>query len=154
MHLVAASIRETGARRLARAFLPLALLAVCSVGGFALGSLAGAVVIGVVVGSALVALAFLAMAQSAVRHAAGWPSAGGWRAAGAAWIVPWGWGVWVLVAAAVLPGRRALAAGEWAELGVALACGLLAARVLRDSLRIGELRLLAETMIVPAPEES
>ena len=154
MHLVAESIRAIAARRLGRAFFPLVLLAVCAVGAFFLGSLEGAVALGMVAGSAVVAAAFLAMAQSAVRLAAGWPATGGWRIAGVAWIVPWAWGLWVLVAAAVLPGRVALAAGAWMQLGVALACGLLAARVLRDSLRIGELRVLAETMIVPAPEET
>jgi hypothetical protein len=150
---VAASIRVIAARRLGRGFLPLAFLAVCAVGGWALGGLSGAVVLGVVLGSPLVAAAFLGMGQSAVRVAAGWPSTGLWAAAGGAWVVPWAWGGWVLVVAGVLPGRVALGEGAWAQLGVAMACGVLAARVLRDSLRIGELRRLAETMIVPAPEE-
>jgi hypothetical protein len=70
-----------------------------------------------------------------------------------AWLVPWAWGLWVLVVAGVLPGRVALGADAWLQLAVALACGVLAARVLRDSVRIGELRGLADAMIVPAPEE-
>ena len=151
--VVAASIRSIAAGRLGRAFLPVGLLVACAGGGFALGSLSGRVVLGMVLGAPLVVGAFLAMGQGAVRHAAGWPSTGLWAVSGAAWLVPWAWGVWVLVVAAVLPGRVALGGAAWPQLGVALACGVLAARVLRDSVRIGELRRLADAMRVPAPEE-
>lgn len=150
---VADSIRATAARRIGRAFLPLALLVAAAVGGFALGSLSGYAAVGVAAGAPVVAVAFLVMGQGAVRLAAGWPSTGPWAVAGAAWVIPWGWALWVLVVAGVLAGRDALAVGAWFHLALATASAVLSARVLRDSLRIGELRRLAETMIVPAPEE-
>jgi hypothetical protein len=151
--VVASSIRAIAAGRLGRAFLPVTLLVACAAAGFALGSLSGRVVLGIVLGAPFVVGALLVMGQGAVRHAAGWPSTGLWAVSGAAWLVPWGWGVWALVVAGVLPGRVALGADAWLQLAVALACGVLAARVLRDSVRIGGLRALADAMIVPAPEE-
>lgn len=151
--VIVASVRQTAAQRLARAFLPLALLDALALAGLVAGAFPGVVVLGVVVGSPFVAAAFLLMGQGAVRLAAGLRASGIWASAGWIWILPWGWALWVLVAGSILPGRTALQTGAWLRLGFALACGLLAVRVLRDGLRIGELRRLAETMAIPAPEE-
>ncbi len=151
--VIVGSVRTLAVRRIGRAFVPLLIGAALGGVGYANGVLSGWVAAAVALGAPLVAGAFLVMGQCAVRRAAGQTPEGGWVLAPFAWVAPWAWGFWLLVAGAILPGRVALERGEWVHLAVVLAIGLVAVRVLRDGLRIGELGALADAMIVPSPEE-
>lgn len=151
--VVAGSVRTLAAQRIGRAFLPLLIGAVLGAVGFATGALTGSVALGAFVGAPAVAGAFLVMGQRAVRRAAGLPASGLWALADFAWVAPWAWGFGLLVLGAILPGRIALQGQEWVHLALHLGVGLVAVRVLRDGVRVGELSTLADVMVVPSAEE-
>lgn len=151
--VVAQAVQSLAARRLGRAFLPLAAAALAGLGGGLAGVWAWPVAVAVAGGAAAVAGAFLVMGLRAVRVALEARPGGVWRWASLARVVPFAWALWILVVPGVGTGRGALAREAWGALVLAAVTMALALRVLLDAHRVGELEALAGTMVVPAPEE-
>ncbi len=151
--VVASAVQSLAARRLGRAFLPLAVTALAGIGGGVAGVWSAPVATTLAVGAAAVAGAFMVMGLRAVRVALETRPGGAWRWAGLARVVPFAWSIWALVVPGVGTGRAALARGAWGGVALAVLTMGLVLRVLLDAHRVGELEALAGTMAVPAPEE-
>lgn len=136
-------VRDLTARRLARAGIPLVLIAALSLVGLVVnpdGPWAA-----VLAGSPAAALGLLALGMRGVVRAYG--GAGGWGAVPAlVWLVPWGWGVFVLGGPGLLELSRALAARSgWAAATSAVFI-VLGIHFLRTSARVGEVARLGGVM--------
>ena len=143
---VGRAIQRLAAARLGRGFVPLALLFLVGVGKLVWGS--GGLVLAL--GAPLSAGAMLVYALRVVERSFG-RRPGAWMSlAGPAWVVPVGFGVWVLG----WLGLRGLAVGGGviAVLAALLFTGL-GAWVLRAWHRILELDVLAETMTLGLTDE-
>jgi len=150
--VVAPVIRDLAARRLARGYLALVVLATVSLAELALrGDVRGAVLL-TLAGTGASGVGMLAMGMNTVRRAFGEPARLWGFGAALGSIVSYLFSVWLFG----FRGLRDLALGDSGLLGVAFALlyfgfGL---RLLRDVLRVGAVRQLAGAMAVPAPEEA
>jgi hypothetical protein len=131
------------ARRLGRAGFPLAVLALTAAAGVVLDpSPHWLAVLG---GAPVAALALLALGMRGVARAYG-AREGGWSAVPAAlWVVPWGYGVYVLGWPGLLALRDAVAGGGRSG-GLAVVTALLGLQVLRTSAKVGEVARLGGVM--------
>jgi hypothetical protein len=144
--IVGRAIQRLAAARLGRGFVPLALLFLMGVGRMLWGS--GGLVLAL--GAPLAAGAMLVHAQRVVQRAFGRPPRAWMSLAGPAWVVPVGFGVWVL---GWLGLRGVAVGGGVISVTSALLFAGLGAWVLRAWHEILELHSLAEAMIPTPPGE-
>lgn len=150
-HVVAPVIRDLTAKRLARSYLALVMLAGVGVVEFALVADARSLALVTLAGAALSGVALLARGMVTVRRAFDLPLSF-WRPAaivGAA--LGWAFGFWLFG----LRGLRELAVGGSGLVSIvfALAYVVFGLRVLRDFIRVGDVARLERVMGMPAPEE-
>jgi hypothetical protein len=101
---------------------------------------------GVVAGAPVAAVALVALGMRGVDRAVG-AEGRGWAAVpGFVWVVPWGYGVFVLGWPGLLLLRDALAAGAPLQGAAGVASSLLGLQVLRTSARVGEVARLGGVM--------
>lgn len=145
-------IRDLAARRLARAYLALVVLAGVCLVEFALRGDPAEVLVPTLVGAAASGLGLLALGMTTVRRAFG-ESVRLWGpAAAVGTAIAYLFGIWLFG----IRGLRELAVGDPGLVGAAfaLAYTLFGLRLLRDVLRVGAVRQLSSAMSVPAPEEA
>lgn len=150
--VVARAVEDLTARRLGRAFLPLGLLFAAGVVlwvTWGVGSLEGILL---TLGAPASAGAMVLEGVRVVRETLDDEAGGGWiRLAPLAGLLPPAYGTYALVAVGLLPLTRE-AAGTAAIAGSVFVI-LVAGRYLWLLWRLSEVRTLARTMVLPAPEE-
>lgn len=149
---VEVAIRDLTARRLARAYLGLAVLGALAIGEWLLTGRGASQALWVLLGTPTSAGALLAVGWRGVRMGAGEPPAPWMTAAAVAGVLPWVHGLFVLT----VPGLRRLAWGGWGADTLLLggAYTVLGLRLLRDTLRVAEVGRLGAAMAIPVADEA
>ena len=152
MAVVGPAIRDLTARRLARGYLALVALGGVALLEWALIGARGGQVPFTLVGALLSGLAMLAQGMATVKRAFEMPPRLWGPLGSMGSVAALLFGLWLFG----LRGLREVATGSAGVLGLGFAVLYVAfgLRLLRDTLRVGDVSKLARVMAVPAPEEA